>query len=196
MKNPMQNHSFRLGQKIYTTVLGINWDIEKDKIVFFFDDIIELSHKLPLNKRNILCVGTKFYDPFGIISPITIQAKIIFQQLCVLKTDWDDECPEEIKFKGKGFIDELEEMGMISLPRYVAFDKLEKISDIEIHGFSDSSTVAYSAVVYVRFKEESYYMKLIASKTKVAHYKTYDYSKIRTYRMFVIGQIDNKFEGY
>ena len=31
--------------------------------------------------------------------------------------------------------------------------------------------MAYSAVVYVRFKEESYYTKLIASKTKVAPIK-------------------------
>ena len=117
--------------------------------------------------------------------------------MCVLKTDWDDECPEEIIFKWKGFVDELEEIGMILLPRYVAFDGLERFSDIEIRGFSDSSTMAYSAVVYVRFKEESYYTKLIASKTKVAPIKPttipslellgclYDYSKLRTSRMFV-----------
>ena len=105
---------FSTGTEKYTTVLGISWDIENDEIVFFFDAIIELSHKLPLSKRNILRIGAKFYDPFVIIFPITIRPKI--QQMCVLKTDWDDECPEEIRFKWKGFVDELEEIGMISLP--------------------------------------------------------------------------------
>ena len=58
-------------------VLGINWNVVSDEVIHNFDDIIALA------KRSL---HTKRYfnpkDPLGLISPIVIQAKLIFQ-FCV-----------------------------------------------------------------------------------------------------------------
>ena len=35
-------------------------------------------------------MSAKIFDPLGLISPITITAKMLFQQVCVHKSDWDE----------------------------------------------------------------------------------------------------------
>jgi len=47
------------------------------------------------NKRGILSTLAMLFDLLGLISPTGICAKIIFQELCVEKLDWDDPLPEE-----------------------------------------------------------------------------------------------------
>lgn len=49
-------------------------------------------------------------------------------------------------------------------------DGYRRLITIEIHGFSDASEVAYSAVVYVRSRDanQRYTVSLVAAKTKVA----------------------------
>ena len=67
---------------------------------------------------------------------------------------------------------ELEDVKLIKVPCYVAVGQLSELDDVELHGFSDSSQIAYSAVIYVRFKVNGvYFLKLLASKTKVAPLK-------------------------
>ena len=56
---------------------------------FRLTDIIEKAETLKLTKRNILKVSASFYAPLGILSPVVIQAKIIFQLLFKEKIDWD-----------------------------------------------------------------------------------------------------------
>ena len=93
----------------------------------------------------------------------------MFQLLCVLKSGWDDEVPNDISCRWNAFMKELEYVKLIRVPRYVAVGQLSELDDVELHGFSDSSQIAYSAVIYVRFKVNgAYFLKLLASKTKVA----------------------------
>ena len=39
----------------------------------------------------------KIFDPLGIISPVTFQIKVLFQEVCKQKIDWDDPLPTGIK---------------------------------------------------------------------------------------------------
>jgi len=41
-------------------------------------------------KRKVISTASKMYDPLGMISPITVQFKILFQELCKDKKDWDE----------------------------------------------------------------------------------------------------------
>ena len=52
-------------------------------------------------KRNIVSVVGRFYDPLGILSPIVIQFKILFQQLCESKIEWDQPLSGELLLKWK-----------------------------------------------------------------------------------------------
>ena len=58
-------------------ILGLNWDIEKDTFMFYFDGLVQFARELPLNKRSVLKVVAKLYDPLGLISPLFITVKAL-----------------------------------------------------------------------------------------------------------------------
>ena len=78
---------------IFRKVLGINWDTNSDFLVYKFVDIISVASKLEITKRNILRVSATFYDPLGLIYPIALQFRLIFQSLCTEKGEWDSPLP-------------------------------------------------------------------------------------------------------
>jgi len=61
------------------------------------------SHVTRLAKQVILSSPGTVYDPLGLISPIAVKAKVLFQDLCTMKIDWYDLVPEE---KGKNGMNE------------------------------------------------------------------------------------------
>ena len=44
-----------------------------------------------VTKQNILSVLAAVYDPLGLISPIVVVMKLIFQQLCIEMVEWNEE---------------------------------------------------------------------------------------------------------
>ena len=70
-------------------VLGLNWDTQEDCLVYKLDDLISFINALPPTKRSLLRISAKIFDPLGFISPVTIAAKMLFQQVCAHKSDWD-----------------------------------------------------------------------------------------------------------
>ena len=155
-------------QPKYKRVLGINWDINSDEFLFEFSDIIALSESLKSTKRNILKIASSFFDPLGFISPMVIQVKVLFQVLCQEKIDWDVEVPEHITHRWLKFIQLLKQFHEIRVPRFV----FRHSQEISLHGFCDSSELAYSAVVYILIRHENgVSVEFLTSKTKVAPLK-------------------------
>ena len=66
---------------VYRKVLGLNWNTGADDFIFDFEIICRTAEKLDVTKRNILRVAALFFEPLGLISPITLQPKLIFQEL-------------------------------------------------------------------------------------------------------------------
>ncbi len=60
-----------------------------DQLVFDVDDVAALARKLEPTKRNIVSIVGRFYDPLGFLSPVVIRFKVLFQELCTSKLDWD-----------------------------------------------------------------------------------------------------------
>ena len=73
-------------------VLGVTWNPYADALVFSLSDIVLAADDLHPIKRNIVSLVGKFY---GLLAPVTIIFKILFQKLCQLKLDWDCDLPEE-----------------------------------------------------------------------------------------------------
>ena len=46
-------------------VLGLTWDISKDSIIFYFEQLLNEAFDLPMTKRSILSISAKIYDPWG-----------------------------------------------------------------------------------------------------------------------------------
>ena len=61
---------------------GLARDISKDTVNFYFERLVEEAFNLPTAKRSILSISARIYDTSGLVSPITIQMKMLFQIIC------------------------------------------------------------------------------------------------------------------
>ena len=78
-------------------ILGFIWDEQNDNFVFDFAEICKFSKGLNVTKRNILKILAMFYDPVGVLQPIMINFKILFQQICRTKIQWDEEITGDLR---------------------------------------------------------------------------------------------------
>ena len=127
---------------------------------------------MKFTKKHLLKINATLIDRLGLISPITLQGKLLFKLLCIDKIDWDDELDDIIKQKLLKFFIDLKNIKQISMARlfYGAFK--EQICNIELHCFCDSSLQAYSSVIYIRvITNLDVKVNLICSKTKVSPMK-------------------------
>ena len=97
--------------------------------------------------------------------------KVLFQQLWELNLDWDDPVPSPYKERHERWREELPLLSSVALTR--CYFSSEQVTTAELHGFSDASEVAYSAVVYLRatYPTQPPTCSLVVAKTKVAPVK-------------------------
>ena len=84
-------------------MLGVNWDLDNDKFEFKFDEIVSFASTLTATKRNILKITNMFFDPLGLLCLMVLQAKLIFNKICILKRGWDSQVPVEVEKIGNHF---------------------------------------------------------------------------------------------
>ena len=150
-------------------VLGVNWNYLEDCLNLPLKPLAQLACELPPTKRSILKVMAKIIDPLGVISPVTFQMKVIFQELCKQKINCDDPLPTRIKEDWASWCNELARIEHVRIPRcYTHRDQQDTVS-YQLHGFCDSSLSGYAAVVYLRATSgASIQTAFFASKTRVA----------------------------
>lgn len=155
-----------------TKVLGVLWNSLLDVFTFEFDGLLQYASTLLVNKRSILKLSAKIFDPLGLVSPFVIQLKILFQVLCVQQVDWDEQLSGESLVKWKSILSELHCLNGIQVPRCY-FLEGHSCTVSQLHGFCDASDRAFAAVVYLRtvYSDGSIHTVLIASKTRVAPVK-------------------------
>ena len=129
-------------------IIRLNWNIERDTFVFRFDWLVEFAKELILNKRTVIKVVAKLYDPLGLISPLFITIKTLFRDLCKLKIGWDDPLDEELSLRYSQWLSDLSKAECIPIQRCYLPD--ESVISLQLHGFGDGSEVAYAAAVYLR----------------------------------------------
>ncbi len=156
-------------------VLGVKWDKSRDKIKIDTEKFVEeVTEKEPekVTKRLVLSVIAKLFDPLGIISPVLIDAKILLQELCKLKIDWDEDLPDHVKVLWSKWIESLKIAKSIEVERSVLKELTGEITKIAIHGFSDASQKAYCAAIYLAvYTESRCQVHLLTSKTRVTPIK-------------------------
>ena len=62
-------------------VLGIDWHKQSDSFINDLNKIYEVGIELPTIKRNVLKFMVSIYDPIGIVSPVVVFFKILFQKI-------------------------------------------------------------------------------------------------------------------
>ena len=71
-------------------ILGVQWDFTKDEFRFDIGDVTCTMENAEPTKRSVISVAAKFFDPLGVVSPVTILFKMFCQQLCEAKVGWDE----------------------------------------------------------------------------------------------------------
>ena len=148
--------------------LGVAWDSNSDTMATH----IELPTSYTSSKRGIISDVARTFDVLGWLSPSILPMKILFQQLWEEQLDWDDKVPEHFRQKHVTWRTELPLLASIKLPR--CYFSAEPAVTTQLHGFSDASEAAYSAVIYLRatYSNSPTTCRLVMSKTKVAPVKT------------------------
>ena len=147
-------------------VLGLQWNIESDTLHFSVKTAIPEHHTL-ITKREILQQSSKIFDPLGYLSPVTIQAKLLLQQLWQKNVQWDEPLPQPLQKRWISIATEIQLATKISISRRYITTK-DPITVDQLHIFADASTKAYGAVAYLR---SSNHTAFITAKTRVAPLK-------------------------
>ena len=150
-------------------VLGMAWKKKQDTFEISFAHQVSLFISV-VSKRSLLRVVASFYDPLGLISPVILLLKAIFQKLCQEKGGWDKSLdPRMTEQVTKIFLD-MKNCEKISFPR--CYSRGKKIRGIELHMFSDASELAFGAVIYMRVSsEDGIHTSLVAAKCRIAPFK-------------------------
>ena len=116
-----------------------------DELVFDLKELAILIKGTEPTKRSVVAIATKFYDPIGFVAPVTICFKMLFQQLCSSKIEWNEPLTGELLYKWKWLVSEFQGV-TTSIPDVILSCCLKKV------GFCDASAGVYAAVVYLKIE--------------------------------------------
>ena len=157
----------------YVKLLGINWNVESDEFCYNLQEMVEYAQSLPCTKRSVLRLSTKVFDPIGLVTPFTVNMKILFQTLCTNDVKWDDDLEGKALSRWKKLVNELHALQDVRVPRcyFQCIDQLPRRH--QLHGFCDASDLALAAAVYLRTEHTNgtVNVNLVASKSRVAPIK-------------------------
>ena len=168
-------------------VLGVGWDPSEDVFVVRVRINFSKKHKgkrkepdlelsdlatilnRKVTRRMILTVVMSCYDPYGLLSPITVQLKIELRELyrAELNLGWDDDISQEKKVIWHSILQLLKLAENIRFKRSIF--NADAIGDPELLVFCDGSPLAMCSAAFIRWRlsEEEFDIRLIAAKTRV-----------------------------
>jgi hypothetical protein len=128
---------------ILERALGVKWDVESDTLGIY----INIPNN-PITRRGVLSSTFSIYDPYGLVSPVVLLGKRIFQLACHLNLNWDAELPSGLQREWLSWLGGVQLLSNFTVPRCVV--PTEAAACIELHLFSDGSEVGYGVAAYVR----------------------------------------------
>ncbi|XP_037301751.1 uncharacterized protein LOC119191999 [Manduca sexta] len=155
-------------------VLGLIWRPQEDRLAFNLD-----LARIPSNllrreaptKREALKIVMSLFDPLGLVSPITVRAKQLLQEVWRRGTDWDDPIDDELSAAWVNWLTHLKQLNGVTVPRcYPGYSRARKL---QLHVFTDASESAYATALYWRAEDDDgrVTVTLLAAKAKVAPLK-------------------------
>ena len=125
-------------------VLGLWWDTHSDTICAA-PNPDTTTYTYMAKKREILKWNSSIFDPLGLITPVTITAKLFLQQLWQLQLKWNNLLTKELYKTWHKIATEITQATAMPFPCQctVMPDKAT------LHIFADASPQAYRAVAYL-----------------------------------------------
>ena len=149
--------------------LGVHWNIESDEFQFR----VTVNSKAN-TRRGLLSTVSSIFDPLGFIAPVVLEGKMILQDACQMKLDWDDPLPHSLQVRWDRWLAELPVIKDVRIPRCFTPPEFGKIVKSELHYFSDASISGYGQCTYLRLVDdnENVHCSLVMAKARVAPLKT------------------------
>jgi len=146
------------------------WNPNQDELICALTKILEGVKVQPAKRRLILSTATRFFDPLGLISPVILPFKIMFQKLCKAQRNWDELVDTELNQEWLSTLSDLRLAGKVTFKRcYAEGLGGNEVKLLQLHCFADASEKAYGAVVYMRVGYELCLdFVIVASKIRVA----------------------------
>ncbi|XP_067933081.1 uncharacterized protein [Watersipora subatra] len=147
--------------------LGLEWDVNTDE--FHFTNNVQAKDA---TKRGLLSSVAQIYDPLGLLAPFILKGKQLLQICTSDKQPWDEPISPELKVKWDAWLQELQGLVMVRIPRCVK--PHTTIQRTEIHHFSDASLSGYGACSYLRYidTDSKVHCALIFGKARVSPMKS------------------------
>nr|CAH7719202.1 unnamed protein product [Callosobruchus chinensis] len=181
-------HSVKIGDKDVAKTLGLVWNSKEDNLSY---RLIEFPQNIVITKRVMLSEISQIYDPLCLLSACTILAKIILQQLWLIKLTWDEIARDDVLLNWCKFRDNLSSLNSLCITRHVI---CENPTLIEMHGFCDVSEAAYGGCIYILSKNQQgdTFVNLLCAKTKVAPIKSLTIPKLELCIALILAKLARK----
>ena len=102
-----------------------------------------------------------------------LKPKLLFQQLCRQKFGWDVSISNPALEKWQRWLNRLQELSHVQIPRCFTPKNLKALISIEIHNFADASSHAYAACSYLRLvdTDDNIFYAFVIAKSRLAPIK-------------------------
>ena len=149
-------------------VLGVKWRPVDDRLLVDISGLCSIVDGMMPTKRNIIGLSARIYDPLGILSPVTVCFKMLFQDICAAKLEWDEPLSGDLLSRWEHLTQGLRQSQSLCVPRCY-FQDVVGTSSCSLVGFCDASQKAYAAVVFLKIRTGNKSVaRFVASKTRVA----------------------------
>lgn len=182
------NKPFAFDEQAASKTLGLLWDSSSDSLRYNIG-LNTTTNKV--TKRQILSCIAQIFDPLGLLSPVTVTAKVILQKLWSLKISWDESIPMDLHTLWTTYKQNLLDLNDIQFRRHVFCN--DPIS-IQLHGFSDTSASSYGACIYIRTIDNlgNIHSHLLCAKTRVAPLKHTTIPKLELCAALLLAELVDK----
>ena len=122
----------------------------------------------PTTKRHVLQTTARFHDSLGLLFPVSVVEKLLFQDTWCRGLAWDEILPSDLGALWKIWVSTLKYIAHLRVRGWV--DIVDR-SHSQVHVFYDASERAYGAVLYIRSCTADNLVHLACSKNRLAPVK-------------------------
>ena len=125
--------------------LGVEWDTDTDTF-----SIHVRPRTKEVNRRGILSVVSSVFDPLGLVSPFVLKGKLLLRELCRGGFGWDEPIPSDVVEAWRNWTASTLALKNVRVPRCYVEGGLRDEMIVELHHFSDASSIGYGQCSYLR----------------------------------------------
>ena len=123
----------------FTKVLNLKWDKSNNYIIYDFEDIKQNFANI-LTKRLLIHSLASIFDPLGLIIPVIVSMKELYQDICRENFSWDEILPEKVQNRWQEILTLFEEIKEIKINRPYSLKSVSnRVISVELYCFSDAN---------------------------------------------------------